>query len=98
MARICRDIDCIVEVFGCCRGEYCRQERRGLVERARQEARDLGHTMSPFEKARNHPVWQAKCEHCGLQVSITVSADPGEPDIYGDALLDACSSVQDPPA
>ena len=93
MARMCKDIDCIVEVFGRCRGEYCHQERLGLIERARREARHLGHTLSPFEKVRNCAIWRAECQRCGLGVAITVSAEAGEPDVYGDALEEACSSV-----
>jgi len=94
MARICKDIDCVVEVFGRCRGEYCTAERRGLIERARQEARRLGHSLSPFEKVKDHAIWKARCEDCDLEAAVTLSAKPGEPEVYGEALSKACVSRQ----
>lgn len=98
MGRSCKDLDCVIEIFGHCRGEYCYPERQGLIERAQREARRLGHSLSPFEKVRNYAVWRAECERCGLEAAITLSAEAGEPEIYGDALGEACSSVEDPPA
>ena len=86
MGRICKDIDCIIEVFGRCRGEYCTGERRGLIEQAQRRAQELGHTLTAFEKVKNCAIWRARCERCGLEAEITLSARPGEPSVYGEAL------------
>ena len=92
MARTCKDIDCVVEVIGRCRGDYCVGERRGLIERARREAQRLGHNLSSFEKVEDYAIWQSRCKDCGLEVAITLAAKPGEPEVYGEALSNACSA------
>ena len=91
MAKLCRD--CVVKIFGACRGEYCRPERRGLEEHAQREVGKLGHLVTSFEKVKRLAVWKAQCERCGMEVNYTLDREPGEHPFSGSALATACPGV-----
>jgi hypothetical protein len=74
--------------------DYCQQEREVLIEQARQAAEARGHTLSSFEKIKDHPIWQATCSQCGQMVTINLDPPAGEPDIYGDAASGVCPEAE----
>jgi len=96
MGKTCRDMDCIVEIFGHCNGDYCSQEREALMGIARRRAEPLGHSLSSFEKVKDRAVWQARCKRCGLRAAITLSGSVGDPNVYGEALNETCTDAADP--
>ena len=84
----CRD--CVASLLGACRGEFCYTERAALAERARYTADQLGHELTEFTKIEKRPAWRARCTHCGLQATITIDPEPGQPPISGDAASIDC--------
>jgi hypothetical protein len=91
MAKQCKD--CVVKVFGVCRGEYCQAERRGLEERAQRELKKRGHVMESFEKVKRNPIWKAQCEQCGLEVAYILDRESGEPVFSGEAFETVCTGI-----
>jgi hypothetical protein len=96
MTKSCKD--CVVRIFGACRGEYCQPERIGLSEQAEREAAARGHVLGSFKKMRHYPIWQARCKQCGRIVAYTLDPAPGEPAIYGEALTVTCPKSAPQPA
>ena len=92
MAKECKD--CVVKIFGACRGEFCLPERRGLEEQAQREALARGHTVSTFEKVAGQPVWRGRCERCGMTVAYVLDPEPGESPVSGEALDRSCPEVE----
>jgi len=84
----CRD--CVADLLGACRGEFCRIEREALIEEAERRARQHGHILGEFVKQEGCPVWQAQCIHCGQPVAICIDPRPGEEDIEGEAIFFKC--------
>ncbi|MGD1993915.1 MAG: hypothetical protein PVI59_12040 [Anaerolineae bacterium] len=91
MAKSCKE--CVVKIFGACRGDYCGAERRGLEERAQREVARRGHAVKTFEKVNRYPVWKARCERCGREVVYTLDREPGEPPFSGEALDADCPGI-----
>jgi len=87
----CRN--CVAQLLGACDGDYCHAERVGLIEQVERLAADRGHTLSPFEKTKGHPLWTAHCEVCGLQVMYTLDPEPGVMAIHGDLIESDCSGA-----
>ena len=82
--------NCAVGLLGACSIDYCQQEREVLIDQARQAAESGGHALSSFEKAKDHPIWQATCSRCGQVAAVNLDPPPGERDIYGDAVSGVC--------
>ena len=80
----------MVGLFGACGPDYCRQERRPLIEDARWSAEVRGHLLDTFGKWALQPVWQARCIKCGRAVTVRLDPDCGEPDLAGEALEEDC--------
>jgi hypothetical protein len=85
---VCKD--CVANLFGICREEYCYTERAALVERARRTADQLGHELTGFTKTEEQPVWQAQCTRCGRRATVTIDPEPGQPPISGEAVRADC--------
>ena len=84
--------DCVAQLLGACRGDYCRPEHVGLMENVERNAAANGHTLSEFVQERGRPVWHAHCERCGLEVAYTIDPEPGSPAIFGPLLDAPCGS------
>jgi hypothetical protein len=82
--------ECAVGLLGACSLDYCRAEREALIEQARHAAEARGHTLTPFAKVDDHPIWQARCGLCGQMAAINLSPPTGEPDVYGEAVASVC--------
>lgn len=86
--------DCVASLLGVCRGDFCLPERTALVERASRIADGLGHSLAEFSKVEGQPVWETRCERCGLHAVIGLDPEPGHPAITGGALTDDCLALE----
>jgi hypothetical protein len=93
MIRKCRD--CVVGVLGAC-NDYCRPERKALMEQAHESANALGHTLTPFVQVGKRPIWKAHCVRCARSVTVQLDSRPDEPDIYGPAVTHPCAVREAP--
>jgi predicted molibdopterin-dependent oxidoreductase YjgC len=91
MAKRCKD--CVVGLLGACGLDYCRQEREALIEEALLSAEARGHALSEFVKVQDHPIWEARCVHCGQLAAVCLDPAPNEPDVYGEALTTDCPKM-----
>ena len=87
----CRD--CVVGLFDVCHGEYCAAERAGLIEQAQAAAAGRGHTLGEFVQVKRRPAWEAHCGRCGKVAGIRLDPQPGEQDVYGEAVTAVCPTV-----
>lgn len=90
--RKCRD--CVGGLFGACRPDHCLAERQGLIEEAQRSAAEHGHRLGEFVKLDDVAVWEARCLHCEKIAGIRLDPNPGEPDLYGEVLVSACSGTR----
>ncbi len=83
---------CSVWHLGVCTDmDYCRAERESLMEGAQQLAEQRGHALTAFVRVEQGlSIFQCQCMHCGKTVVIDVNPDPGEKDMYGEALIIIC--------
>lgn len=86
--------DCVASLFGLCREEYCYAERVALIERATRAADQLGHQLTEFAKIEKHPVWRAECTRCGLQVTVRLDPELGQPPVSGEAVSADCPTPE----
>jgi hypothetical protein len=90
MGKECKN--CVVGLFGVC-NDYCRPEREGLIEEAQQLAEQHGHSLGEFIKVKDHPIWEARCVHCGQMAAINLDPPVSQPDVYGTALSADCTEI-----
>ena len=86
---------CAVGLLGACSLDYCQTEREVLIVQARQAAEARGHTLTEFEKEKDYPIWRATCTQCGQRAAINLDPPTGEPDIYGEAVANACPGASE---
>jgi len=89
--------ECVVGHLGACAGDYCRTEREALIEWATGLAQEKGHHLGDFIKLKGESVWEARCLHCGGSLFISLSPEPGQPDVYGQATTQSCPSDDERP-
>jgi len=85
--RKCRG--CTITFLGRCR-DFCRDERDGLEELARERASELGHSLGEFTHVEGYAEWTASCTRCGRQVSVRLDPAPGQKAVEGDAVSTKC--------
>jgi len=83
-----------VGILGACGEDYCQTERRLLIEQARGTAGRQGHILGEFVKVKDYAIWQARCERCEYLVAINLNPAPGELDICGEPVTDACPGFE----
>ena len=88
MTKRCKN--CVAGLFGACGVDYCRPERRGLIEDAHWTAEGRGHQLGPFAKLDGQAVWESRCVQCGGGVTVRLDPAPGEPDLAGGVLEGDC--------
>ena len=82
--------DCVVGLFGACRGEYCAAERAGLIEQAQAAAKGHGHALGEFAQIKGRPTWEARCRRCGKAAAVCLDPECGGQDVYGEAVGEDC--------